>query len=105
MDYNSYNYQTPAYAKESMNKSGACPEFAVAAARIITQYVRKYKPKHLPNSLSELHIRDLLSYEDMLKRKLEPAVRDYWIKVFLLIREQDSEYEREVLKLYEDYFH
>ncbi len=102
MDYSTYIYRTPAYAKESMNKPGACPEFAQEAAKIITRYVRKYKPSILPCSLSECYIRDLLSYEDMLKRKLEPAVRDYWIKVYLLIREQDDDYERDVLKL-DDY--
>lgn len=102
MDYSNYVYRTSAYARESMNKPEACPEFAGEAAIIITRYVRKYKPSILPCSLAECYIRDLLSYEDMLKHKLKPAVRDYWIKVYLLIREQDPDYERDVLKL-DDY--
>lgn len=105
MDYNLYTYETPAYAKESMSEAGACPEFAEEAARIITQYVRKYKPKYLPNSLSECHIRNLLSYESMLKRKLEPATRDYWIKVYLMIIEQDEEYEQNVLGFGQEAIH
>ena len=105
MDKKSYTYKTPTYAKDSMGKPGTCPEFSEEAARIITYYVRKYAPKVIPTALTELHIRDLLSNEHMLRRKLDPLVRDYLIKVFLSIIEPKEAYERKVLRLFDNVLH
>ena len=100
-----YVYKTPSYAQASMSEPSTLPEFSEEAAKIITHYVRKYRPKTEPNALMELHVRDLLSNEKKLKRQLDPLIRDYLIKVFLRIREPDDEYERNILKISEPTVH
>lgn len=105
MTYEDYVYRTPDYAKESMNTPETGVEFAEEAARIITSYVRKYRPEFLPTSIAELHIRDLLCTESKLKRKIDHEIRDYFIKVILHIQKPDEQYEQEVLKLYDHTFH
>ncbi|MEM6339356.1 MAG: hypothetical protein AAF673_05490 [Pseudomonadota bacterium] len=99
MNYDDYSYQTPEELWKSMQEPGTCPEFAEEAAKIITLYARRYKPIAVPDTLTELRIRDLLSYEDMTKRKLKPEARDYWIKVYMLIIDRDIEYEETLLEL------
>lgn len=88
-----------------MSQPKCLPEFAEEAAKIITEYVRKYKPQILPVGFHEGLIRDLLSYERMTKKKLHPEARDYWIKVYLILRHRDFEYEKELMEFYSDTKH
>lgn len=97
MAYENYVYEIPKELKDSMNRKEALPEFADEAAKIITEYVRKYKPEDIPNTLTECRIRDLLSYERLRKQKLKPEARDYWIKVYMLLIDRDFEYEKELM--------
>ena len=105
IDYSTYVYQTPEKDRELMSQPGRLPEFAEEAAKIITEYVRKYKPPILPVRFHEGLIRDLLSYERMTKKKLHTEARDYWIKVYLILRHRDFEYEKELMEFYSDTRH
>lgn len=88
-----YIYKLDERFKESMGLDDTYPEFAEEAARIITEYARKYKPIAVPDMMTELRIRGFLAYEHMLKRKFPPEHRDYWIKVYMLMVDRDYEYE------------
>ncbi|MEM1282264.1 MAG: hypothetical protein AAF741_06135 [Bacteroidota bacterium] len=95
-----YVYTSPKRDLDILNQPNAYPEYGEEAAQIITEYARKYKPGPggIPDSLTELRIRDLLGYEHMIKRKLKPEARDYWIKVYMLLIDRDFEYEETLLE-------
>ncbi len=99
MDYSTYQYVTPTYAKEIMNRPSCHPEFATAAAELITTYVRRHQPdpEILIDHVHELAIRRLLSWEHQLKRRIPMDKRDYWIKTNLGLIPRNEEFEQKVL--------
>jgi hypothetical protein len=96
MDYANYQYATPEYAMDIMNRPSTHPQFAKAAAALITLYVRRHKPDPdlLINHLHELAIRRLLHWEHQLKRRIPLDMRDYWIKTHLGLIPIDMELEK-----------
>jgi hypothetical protein len=107
VDYSNYQYVTPDYAQELMNCPTTHPQFAKAAADLITLYIRRHKPDPdlLINQLHELAIRRLLHWEHQLKQRIPLDMRDYWIKTHLGLIPWNREYEEKVLGLGEAVVH
>jgi len=107
MDYSTYSYVTPAYVKAFMRQPSTYPEFASAAAQVITEYVRHFNPdkKIFIDHVHELAIRRLLHWEHQLQRRIPLDLREYWIRLNLGLIQRDEAYERDVLKLHDPVFH
>lgn len=75
------------------------PQFAEAAAQLLTEYGQAYETPFEIDHTHELSIRMLLNWEQQLKRRIPLDLRDYWIKTLLGIQQRDPKYEREILQL------